>query len=183
MKQATRFLRFCSSAGSTYYSFAKPFLDLWASLQNSDGSWYQQYNPYSPYSVVAQTSEGTDGNLKVDSGAALLAWAMSYYDQLTSGTRYKTKVQTALNFLRQLQYAHTVAHSSNLIANIILDGTTDTTALLADCAECLLSAKHAMDAYGVKPSNLGKLQRATVRQRPLLQHLRCRLARYLSALL
>ncbi len=134
--------------GSTYQSLARAVLDLCATLQNSDGSWYQQYNPYSPYSVVAQTSEGTDGDLKVDSGAALLAWAMSIYDQSTSGTRYKTNVQNALSFLRQLQYAHTVAHSSNLIANIILDGTTDTTALLADCAECLLSAKHAMDAYG-----------------------------------
>ncbi len=135
--------------GSAYYSLTQAILDLWASLQNSDGSWYQQYNPYSPYSVVAQTSEGTDGNLKVDSGAALLAWAMSYYDQLTGGTRYKANVQNAMSLLRQLQYAHTVAYSSNLIANEILDGTTDTVALLADCAECLLSAKQAMDAYGV----------------------------------
>ena len=135
--------------GSTYRGLCQGILDLWASLQNGDGSWYQQYNPYSPYSVVAQTSEGTDGDLKVDSGAALLAWAMSTYDEATSGTRYKTHVQSALSFLRQLQYAHTVAHSTNLLANLILDGTTDTTALLADCAECLLSAKHAMDAYGV----------------------------------
>ena len=95
-------------------------LDLWASLQNSDGSWYQQYNPYSPYAVVTETSEGTDGNLKVDSGAALIAWAMSNYDRLTSGTRYKANVQHALDFLRALQYAHTVAYSSNLIANEIL---------------------------------------------------------------
>jgi hypothetical protein len=135
-------------SGSSYYSQVQSILDLWASLQNSDGSWYQQYNPYSPYAVVTQTSEGTDGNLKVDSGAALLAWAMSNYDRLTSGTRYKANVQHALDFLRTLQYAHTVAYSSNLIANEILDGTTDTTALLADCAECLLSAKFAMDAYG-----------------------------------
>ena len=135
--------------GSTYRGLCQNILDLWASLQNSDGSWYQQYNPYSPYAVVAQTSEGTDGDLKVDSGAALLAWAMSHYDEATSGTRYKTNVQSALSFLRQLQYAHTVAYSSNLLANLILDGTTDTVALLADCAECLLSAKHAMDAYGV----------------------------------
>jgi hypothetical protein len=134
--------------GSTYQSLCQAVLDLWATLQNSDGSWYQQYNPYSPYSVVVQTSEGTDGNLKVDSDAALLAWAMSAYDQQTGGTRYKTKVQAALSFLRQLQYAHTVAHSTNLLANIILDGATDTTALMADCAECLLSSKHAMDAYG-----------------------------------
>jgi len=134
--------------GSSYYSLVQNILDLWASLQNSDGSWYQQYNPYSPYAVVTETSEGTDGNLKVDSGAALIAWAMSNYDRLTSGTRYKANVQHALDFLRALQYAHTVAYSSNLIANEILDGTTDTTALLADCGECLLSAKFAMDAYG-----------------------------------
>ena len=134
--------------GSTYHSLCQDILDLWASLQNADGSWYQQYNPYSPYSVVDQTSLGTDGDLKVDSGAALLAWAMSYYDQLTSGIRYKTNVQHALSFLRDLQYAHIVAYSSNLLANIILEGVTDTTALLADCAECLLSAQHAMDAYG-----------------------------------
>jgi hypothetical protein len=133
--------------GSSYYSLVQSILDLWASLQNSDGSWYQQYNPYSPYACVAQTSEGTDGNLKVDSGAALLAWAMSNYDRLTSGARYKANVQKTLDFLRILQYAHTMAYSSNLIANEILDGVTDTTALLADCAECLLSAKFAMDAY------------------------------------
>ena len=126
--------------GSSYYSQVQSILDLWASLQNSDGSWYQQYEPYSPYTYIA--------NVKVDSGAALLAWAMSYYDQLTSGTRYKTNVQNAMSFLRQLQYDHTVAYSTNLIANMIDNGTTDTTALLADCAECLLSAKHAMDAYG-----------------------------------
>jgi hypothetical protein len=134
--------------GSSYYSLCETILDLWASLQNSDGSWYQQYNPYTPYAVVDQTSLGTSGNLKVDSGAALLAWAMSVYDQLTSGTRYKTNVQHALAFLRDLQYSHIVAHSSNLLSNLILDTVTDTTALLADCAECLLSAKHAMDAYG-----------------------------------
>lgn len=128
--------------GSSYYSQVQSILDLWASLQNSDGSWYQQYEPYSPYTDIA--------NIKVDSGAALLAWAMSYYDQLTSGTRYKTIVQNALSFIRQLQYdCQTSSNPSNLIANLISNGTTDTTALLADCGECLLSAKAAMDAYGV----------------------------------
>ena len=126
--------------GSSYYTQVQSILDLWASLQNSDGSWYQQYEPYSPYTYIA--------NVKVDSGAALLAWAMSYYDQLTSGTRYKTNVQNAISFLRQLQYDHTVEYSTNLIANLIDNGTVDDTALLADCAECLLSAKAAMDAYG-----------------------------------
>ena len=125
--------------GSSYYSQVESTLDLWASLQNSDGSWYQQYYPYSPYTCLA--------NIKVDSGAALLAWAMSYYDQLTSGTRYKTNVQNALSFLRQLQYDHTVEYSTNLVANLIDNGTVDNTALLADCGECLLSAKAAMDAY------------------------------------
>ena len=133
--------------GSSYYSQVQSILDLWASLQNSDGSWNQQYEPYSPYTCIA--------NVKVDSGAALLAWAMSYYDQLTSGTRYKTNVQNALSFLRQLQYDHAVAYSTNLIANMIDNGTVDNTALLADCAECLLSAKAAMDAYGVSLQTSG----------------------------
>lgn len=127
--------------GSSYYSQVQSILDLWASLQNSDGSWYQQYYPYSPYTNLA--------NLKVDSGAASLAWAMSYYDQLTSDTRYRIYVQRALAFLRQLQADHNAQYGINLIANIIDNGTVDDTALLADCAECLLSAKAAMDAYGV----------------------------------
>jgi hypothetical protein len=127
--------------GSSYYSLVQSILDLWASLQNSDGSWYQQYYPYSPYNYLA--------NLKVDSGAALLANAMALYDQLTSGTRYKTNVQNAMSFLRSLQVAHHNANSlSYLLANLIDNGTTDTTALLADCAECLLAMNQALKTYG-----------------------------------
>jgi hypothetical protein len=127
--------------GSSYYSQVQGILDLWASLQNSDGSWYQQYYPYSPYSNLA--------NLKVDSGAALLANAMALYDQLSSGTRYKTYVQNTMSFLRSLQVAHNSANSlSYLLANLITNGTTDTTALLADCAECLLAMNQALKTYG-----------------------------------
>lgn len=53
-----------------------------------------------------------------------------------------------MGFLPDLQYAHLVQYSSNLIANLVYLGTIDKVALLADCAECLLSMKAAMDAYG-----------------------------------
>jgi hypothetical protein len=89
-----------------------------------------------------------DGDLKVDSGAALMAWAMSEYDRLTSGTRYLSNARAAMGFLRDLQYSHLVQYSSNLIANLVYLGVVDKVALLADCAECLLSMKAAMDAYG-----------------------------------
>jgi len=73
---------------------------------------------------------------------------MADYDKATSGTRYQTVVRKALQFLRDLQYAHTVAHSTSLIANLVCEGTVDTVALAADCAECLLAMTAAMDAYG-----------------------------------
>jgi hypothetical protein len=77
-----------------------------------------------------------------------LAWAMSNLDEVTSGTKYQANVRLALQFLRDLQYAHTVAHGSSLISNLVYEGTIDTIALAADCAECLLAMTAAMDAYG-----------------------------------
>lgn len=131
---------------------AKEILDEFAGIQNADGSWYQQYAPYhngsGGHDHVEETSNGISGDLKVDSGAAMLAWAMSRYDEVTSGTIYKTYVQKALQFIRDLQYAHLTAHGSNLIANLILDGETDTYAFLADSAECLMACHAALDAYG-----------------------------------
>ena len=92
--------------GSGERDLARDILDLWASLQNADGSWYQQYNPYLNASGVHESVEQIDetysGDLKVDSGAALLAWAMARYDEVTSGTRYQSVVRKAMNFLRSL---------------------------------------------------------------------------------
>ena len=138
--------------GSGERDLARDILDLWAGLQNADGSWYQQYNPYlnasGVHEHVEQIDETYSGDLKVDSGAALLAWAMARYDEVTSGTRYQSVVRKAMNFLRILQYAHSVAHSTNLLGNLVYEGTIDTVALSADCGECLLSMTKVMDAYG-----------------------------------
>lgn len=122
-------------------------------LQNSDGSWYQQYNPYpnaeGMHERVPYIDEGViDGDLKVDSGAALVAWAMSEYDKKTTGTRYKTAVRRALGFLEQLQAHHFYKYQSNMFANLIYKGQVDYVAFAADTAECILSMKHALDAYG-----------------------------------
>jgi hypothetical protein len=138
--------------GTGERDLARDMLDLFATIQNADGSWYQQYNPYKNASGVHERVEtiggGYSGDLRVDSGAAMLAWAMARYDQVTSGTRYQTVVRKAMQFLRDLQYAHTVAHSTGLIANLIYEGDIDTYALAADCTECLLAMTKAMDAYG-----------------------------------
>lgn len=138
--------------GTGERDLAKDILDEFAEIQNADGSWYQQYNPYlnaaGLHDRVDTVGGGYSGDLKVDSGAALLAWAMSRYDEVTSGTRYQTEVRKALQFLRELQYAHMVAHSTSLISNLVYQGVTDTIALAADCAECLMAMKVAMDAYG-----------------------------------
>ena len=138
--------------GAGERDLARDILDLFADNQNDDGSWYQQYNPYKnadgKHERVDEVAPGVSGDLKVDSGAAMLLWAMSRYDEVTSGTRYQAVVRKALQFLRELQYAHMVAHSTNLIANLVLEGETDTYAFAADSAECLLAMKAAMDAYG-----------------------------------
>jgi len=138
--------------GAGERDLARDILDEFAEIQNADGSWYQQYNPYlnaaGVHDRIDTVGGGYSGDLKVDSGAALLAWAMSRYDEVTSGTRYQSVVQKAMNFLRDLQYAHQVAHSTSLLGNLVYEGTIDTIALAADCAECLLSMKVAMDAYG-----------------------------------
>jgi len=138
--------------GSGERDLARDILDEFAEIQNTDGSWYQQYNPYlnaeGKHDRVETVGGGYSGDLKVDSGAALLAWAMARYDQVTSGTRYQSNVRKAMQFLRDLQYAHTVAHGTGLIANLVYQGTIDTVALLADCAESLLAMTKAMDAYG-----------------------------------
>ena len=138
--------------GAGERDLARDILDEFAEVQNADGSWYQQYNPYlnvaGLHDRVDSVGGGYSGDLKVDSGSALLAWAMSRYDEVTSGTRYQTEVRKALQFLRELQYAHQVAHSTSLISNLVYQGSTDTVALAADCAECLMSMKAAMDAYG-----------------------------------
>jgi len=143
-----------SKAGSGEVALAKVILDMFAANQNADGSWYQQYVPYlngsGLHDRVAEVSPGVDGNLKVDSGAALLAWAMAEYDksQGPSSTIYLTTVQKALQFIRDLQYAHQVGYGTYLIANMIWKDVIDTVALAGDCGEVLLAIKACLDQYG-----------------------------------
>jgi hypothetical protein len=127
--------------------------EKFALLQNTDGSWYQQYNPYpngeGMHERVPYIDEGViDGDLKVDSGAAMVSWAMSMYDAETSGTRYKTIVQKAFGFLEMLQAEHYAVHASKMFSNLIYKGVVDYVAFAADTAECILSMKHALDTYG-----------------------------------
>ena len=127
--------------------------EKFALLQNPDGSWYQQYNPYPNaeglHERVPYIDEGViDGDLKVDSGAALILWAMSMYDKRTGGQRYKKYVSKALGFLEYLQSKHYAKYHSKMFSNLIYKGEIDTIAFAADTAECILSIKHALDTYG-----------------------------------
>lgn len=122
-------------------------------MQHKKGWWYSAYNPYlntDGYALDRITTDpaGRSGDLRVDSDAALLAWAMADYDALTAGTRYQTVVQKALAWLNRLQQSHFAANGSKLVSNLVYQNTDDTTALAADCAEVLLCATRALDAYG-----------------------------------
>jgi hypothetical protein len=127
-------------------------LDAYVTLQNSDGSWYQQYNAVinssGTHDRVAMVDATHTGDLKVDSGCALLINAMATWDKANSQTRYETAVQKGLAWLHTLQYAHLVADGNTMIANEIYQGTTDTVAFSADTAECLLAMQAALNAYG-----------------------------------
>ena len=127
-------------------------LDAYVLLQNSDGSWYQQYaaavNSAGAHTVVAMIDSTYTGNLKVDSDCALLCNAMATWDKANASTRYLAAVQKGMAFLHSLQYAHLVADGNTLIANEIYQGVTDTVAFSADTAECLLVMQAALDAYG-----------------------------------
>lgn len=146
-------------AGAGEVALAKDVLDEFVKLQLADGSWCQQYYPTKgkdgKFPCYARAGEPYK-DIQVDSGAGLLAWAMADYDYAISpgvSDVYKTPVQKAMQFLRECQYAHTVSHSTYLLANQRWDyvagsPTWNKTALAADCAECLLSMKRALDQYG-----------------------------------
>jgi len=143
-----------SKAGSGEVALAKSCLDVWAALQDTDGGWFQQYEPYlnaaGSHDRVAEIAPGVSGDLKVDSGAALLAWAMADYDTSQGGgsTVYKSTVQKALQFLRDAQVAFEAAQGIKLVCNMKYQGSWDDVALAADCAEVLLAATKCLDQYG-----------------------------------
>ena len=124
-------------------------LEKFVSMQLPDGSYYQQYYP-------ARETGGSYGQTgepyRVDSGAAMIAIAMARYDAKHNSTIYKTSVQKATSFLRACQVRHNSVYGKNLLANLIYgvypEGTWTDYAFAADCAECLLAMKIAMDTYG-----------------------------------
>ena len=133
-------------AGTGEVALAKSCLDRWVLLQKTDGSWSQSYYP-------ALNKEGLHDeieDLQVDSGAAVLAWAMADYDksQTQPSTVYKEPVRKAMGFLRELQYHMQVKYGVGLLSNMRKGGVMDDVALFADCAECLLSMKACLDQYG-----------------------------------
>jgi hypothetical protein len=135
-------------------ALVQKILDAYVLLQNLDGSWYQQYNAVMnatgthDRAAYVDSNNQNSGDLKVDSGCALLIHAMSDWDRLNSQTRYKAVVQLGLSFLHTLSYDHTVAYGNSMIANLIYQGTVDTMAFSADTAECLLAMQAALNAYG-----------------------------------
>jgi len=145
--------------GAGELDLAGEVLDAWVILQNADGSWAQQYYPtrlkdgkYIPFAMAGEPYQ----HLTVDSGAAMLSWAMSNYDAAVGGgsTHFKTPVQLAMRYLRECQSRHTAVYpESNLLCNQRWDyGLStekwDLSAFGADSAECLLAMLAALTAYG-----------------------------------
>lgn len=133
-------------AGTGEVALAKNCLDEWVKLQKANGSWSQRYYPV----LNKDGSHDEMEDLQVDSGAGVLAWAMADYDaSVGAGSAvYKTPVQKAMGFLRDLQYQAAVAGIPAFLVNMVKGGVYDTVALLGDCGECLMSMKACLDQYG-----------------------------------
>lgn len=119
-------------------SLAKDVLDKILTLQNADGSWYQQYYPYKPFTRYEDR--------KVDSGTSLTAWAMADYDARNTTILYKTAWQQAAEFLHTLEWALT--SSASLLKNQVIEGVKEDVAFAADVAEAILGLTRGLDAYG-----------------------------------
>jgi len=122
-------------------------LNKWASLQNADGSWYQQYYPWGANSRYEDR--------KVDSGAALLAWSMADYDARNASTTFKTYVQKAIDFLYTYlrwelasYYEGATLRYKCILKNQIINGVVEQIAFAADVAEAILAMVRALQAYG-----------------------------------
>ena len=133
-------------AGAGEVALAKKCLDEWVKLQKADGSWSQLYYP----ALNAADSHDEMKDLQVDSGAGCLAWAMADYDKSVGAGSvvYKTPVQKAHGFLRDLQDHMAVVGLPAFLSNCRKDGVMDDVALLADCGECLMAMKACLDQYG-----------------------------------
>jgi len=112
-------------------------LDKYNTLQNDDGSWYQQYYPWGAFSKYEDR--------KVDSGAALLAWAMADYDKRNATTGYLVNWQGAMRFLKSLEWS--LAAGQSLLKNQVINGVKEEIAFAADVAEAILVGIRGLDAY------------------------------------
>jgi hypothetical protein len=132
--------------GTGERALAKECLDEWVLNQNADGSWSQLYYPVR--NILNLHDEVED--IQVDSGAAVLIWAMADYDASIgpASTIYLAPVQKALSWLKTLQNYYYSVHGKSLLCNMVKDGVMDPTALMADCGEVLLAINAVLDQYG-----------------------------------
>jgi len=121
-------------------------LDAMAALQNTSGevgSWDQMYYPQKnqpPYQDPAGHRR------QVDSGAALMAYAMADYDARNASTTYQSYWRKAFNWLYSLRWEIAVGYE--LIKNQVINGVKEDVAFTADMAEVILAACRGFDAYG-----------------------------------
>ena len=127
-------------------TLVKESLDAMAALQNTSGevgSWDQMYHPQKnqpPY----EDSQGR--RRQVDSGAALMCFAMADYDARNASEVYKSNWRKAFDWLYSLRWALTA--DAHLVKNQVIDGTKENVAFTADMAEVILGAVRGFDAYG-----------------------------------
>jgi len=119
-------------------TLAKSILDKMVELQNAYGSWYQMYYPYKYF--------GKYEDRKVDSGAALIGWAMADYDKRNASTTYLTSWRKAAAFLKSLEWV--ISDYASFVYNQVIEGVKEQLAFTADMAEIILALLRGLDAYG-----------------------------------
>jgi len=121
-------------------------IDKFNTLQNADGSWYQQYYPWGAFTRYEDR--------KVDSGAALLAWSMADYDARNATITYKTAFRKAVDFLYSLRwelasyYEGPTLRYKCVLKNQVINGVKEEVAFAADVAEAILALIRGLQTYG-----------------------------------
>lgn len=125
-------------------TLAKSMLDKMVDLQNADGSWYQQYYPYKYF--------GKYEDRKVDSGTAMLCWAMADYDKRNASTTYLTPWRKGAAFLKSLEWV--ISDYASFVYNQVIEGVKEELAFTADMAEVILMLLKGLDAYGENTTDI-----------------------------
>lgn len=121
-------------------------LTAMAALQNTSGevgSWDQQYYPQKNQPPF---EDDAGHRRQVDSGAAMMAFAMADYDARNTSTTYQTYWRKAFNWLYSLRWELDAYH--HLVKNQVINGVKEDVAFTADMAEIILAACRGFDAYG-----------------------------------